>query len=112
MPRRTWQEKLGIRKLSKRERVQVRQDIWDSERKKIVGKLCVDYNSLSGDSISGGICPRKDISDYLWKKGMEESKETIMEIERKSKSVAPLYSKGGYQYITPGSDPTTIGKKI
>jgi len=34
------------------------------------------------------------------------------EIERKKKRTAPLYNKGGYQYISDSEDPTTIGRKI
>lgn len=34
------------------------------------------------------------------------------EIALKKQRVAPLYNKGGYQYISDGEDLTTIGKKI
>lgn len=42
----------------------------------------------------------------------EREKIAQEEIERKKKRVAPLYSKGGYQYITDYEDLTTIGKKV
>jgi len=35
-------------------------------------------------------------------------KETV----RKSKRIAPLYSKGAYQYITDKTDLTVLGRKI
>lgn len=41
----------------------------------------------------------------------KESLEVQREILEKAKRTAPAYSKGGYQYITPGADLTDIGKK-
>lgn len=34
------------------------------------------------------------------------------EIEKKKKRIAPLYNKGGLQYITDDTDLTTVGRKI
>lgn len=42
----------------------------------------------------------------------DETEQTVQEIERKKNQMAPLYSKGAYQYITAGSDKTEIGRKI
>lgn len=42
----------------------------------------------------------------------EREREAQVEIARKKKRVAPLYNKGGYQYLGDDVDPTTIGKKI
>lgn len=41
----------------------------------------------------------------------KESPETQKEILAKAKRLAPAYSKGAYQYITPGSDVVDLGKK-
>lgn len=41
----------------------------------------------------------------------EREKRAQQEIARKKMSVAPLYNKGGYQYITPETDPKTLGRK-
>ena len=41
----------------------------------------------------------------------KESAATQKEIIAKSKRLAPAYSKGAYQYITPGSDIADLGKK-
>lgn len=41
----------------------------------------------------------------------KESAATQKEIIAKSKRLAPAYSKGAYQYITPGSDIVDLGKK-
>lgn len=41
----------------------------------------------------------------------KESAATQKEIIAKSKRLAPAYSKGAYQYITPGSDVADLGKK-
>ena len=50
------------------------------------------------------------IYEHLWKKDRQETKETVNEIQRKAKSIAPAYSKGSYQYIT--GDVKTLGRKI
>lgn len=42
----------------------------------------------------------------------ERERIAQQEIERKKLRVAPHYSKGAYQYITDGTDLTTLGKKI
>lgn len=41
-----------------------------------------------------------------------ESLQTIEAIKTKANSTAPLYSKGAYQYITPKTNTTEIGKKL
>lgn len=43
----------------------------------------------------------------------EQAREEIArrEIERKKKQVGVLYNKGAYQFISPGMDLTTLGKK-
>ena len=41
----------------------------------------------------------------------KESPKTQKEILAKAKRLAPAYSKGAYQYITPGSDVVDLGKK-
>lgn len=60
--------------------------------------------------VGGGF--KSDIDDYRWKKGSKEEPETIASIEQKKKQIAPAYSKGAYQYITPGANPSEIGRKL
>lgn len=55
--------------------------------------------------VSGGY--RTGVMDNLHK----ETAEVRKAILDKANRVAPAYSKGGYQYITPGTDLTDIGKK-
>ena len=55
---------------------------------------------------------KRSVEDYKWKRDREESAATIAEIERKKKKVAPVYNKGAVQYLTDGTDPATIGRKI
>ena len=55
---------------------------------------------------------KRSILDYRWKKDAQETSQTIAEIEKKAKRIAPAYSKGSDQYITDGADITTIGRKI
>lgn len=65
------------------------------------------------DVIPGGIAAKRDkLNDHKWKRGAEETKETIKEIQNKAARTAPAYSKGAYQYITDGADTKTLGRKI
>jgi hypothetical protein len=60
--------------------------------------------------VSGGF--KRSVDDYKWRRGREESTDTIKEIERKKSRVAPAFNKGANQYITDGTDPTFLGRKI
>lgn len=42
----------------------------------------------------------------------QESQSTIDAIKEKANSTAPLYSKGAYQYVTPKTNTTEIGRKL
>lgn len=55
---------------------------------------------------------KKSVDDWQWKRDREESAETIAAIERKKKQVAPAYNKGATMYITEGTDPASLGRKI
>lgn len=55
---------------------------------------------------------KRSVEDYKWKRDREESAATIAEIERKKTRVAPGWNKGAVQYLTDGTDPATIGRKI
>ena len=50
---------------------------------------------------------KKGIMENLHKEDPKVQKEILAKAAR----TAPAYSKGGYQYITPGADLTDIGKK-
>lgn len=62
------------------------------------------------NSVGNGF--KRSVDDYKWKRDREESISTIKEIERKKTRVAPAYNKGAVQYLTDGTDPATIGRKI
>lgn len=70
----------------------------------------VEASHETSDKIDGG-CFRKDDKAYMWKRGSEESYDTIKEIENKKKRIASLFNKGGLQYVTPETDAKTIGRK-
>ena len=70
------------------------------------------YRRVTSDAIPGGGGYKKSVEDYKWRRDSEESRATIEEIERKKKCLAPLYSKGAVQYVTAGTDPRYIGKKV
>jgi hypothetical protein len=69
-----------------------------------------NVGTLSNSIPSSGF--RRSIDDYKWRRGAEESPGTIKEIERKKTRIAPAYNKGAVQYISDGTDPTTLGRKI
>ena len=62
------------------------------------------------NSVGNGF--KRSVEDYKWKRDREETVATIKEIERKKTRIAPIYSKGAAQYLTDGTDPATIGRKI
>jgi hypothetical protein len=72
----------------------------------------LERKSLAPLSNSVGNGFKRSVEDYKWKRDREESAATIAEIERKKKKVAPAYNKGAVQYLTDGTDPATIGRKI
>ena len=57
------------------------------------------------NSVGNGF--KKGIMENLHK----ESPEVQKEIMAKAARTAPAYSKGAYQYITPGADLTDVGRK-
>lgn len=61
---------------------------------------------------------KKTVFDSDWKHTYKDDPQmaareqaAIQAAKDKSKRIAPAYSKGAYQYITPGSDLSDIGKK-
>jgi len=71
-----------------------------------------EVKKLSPLSNSVGNGFKRSVDDYKWKRDREETVATIKEIERKKTRVAPIYSKGPVQYLTEGTDPNTLGKKV
>jgi len=69
----------------------------------------MDFNILSSRDEPGGIAEYRSVMDP--RSLAAESKETRDAIIAKSRCLAPAYSKGAYQYVTPGMDPTDLGKK-
>lgn len=72
-------------------------------------RIVKDLPPLS-NSVGNGF--KRSVEDYKWKRDREESAATIKEIERKKTKIAPAYNKGAVQYLTDGTDPATIGRKI
>ena len=72
-------------------------------------------------SLGNGFAPivaKRSVFDSAWRKDYEDDPlmaereaMALQEAEEKKKRIAPAYSKGAYQYITPGSDLKDIGKK-
>ena len=55
---------------------------------------------------------KKSVDDWKWKRDRTESLETITEIERKKKQIAPAFNKGPTMYISEGMDPKSLGRKV
>ena len=53
----------------------------------------------------------RDPLEHKWKKGKEETPETVEEIERKAKRIGIAYNKGAYQYIDSAETAKHLGKK-
>ena len=68
-----------------------------------------DFRITNPYELSNGVGNgfKKGIMENLHKESLEVQREIL----EKAKRTAPAYSKGGYQYITPGADLTDIGKK-
>ena len=81
--------------------------------KKFSYSLAVESNAAPmANTIPGGIAAKRDVlNDHKWKRDRQESAATVKAIEEKAMRTAPAFSKGAYQYITNGSDPTDLGKK-
>ena len=82
---------------------------WKSEYS---DSLKVDRSTKHHDSASviagpASACANRSIMANLHK----ESEEVREEILRKASRTAPLYNKGGYQYISDGTDLSDVGKK-
>jgi hypothetical protein len=66
----------------------------------------------TSDTIPAGVCAKTSIDDWKWKKTLpEENAKTADAIDRKKKQVGIAYNKGSYQFLTEGTDTTTLGKK-
>jgi hypothetical protein len=55
-------------------------------------------------------CSRKSVMDPLFLE--KESPEVREKIIEKSRKIAPAYNKGAVQYVTDGTDLSTLGRKI
>ena len=82
------------------------------ERPNNMPDLSVEQRTSPCSNSIPGYGFKRSVDDYKWKRDKEESAATIAEIERKKTRVAPAYNKGATQYITEGTDPTHLGRKI
>ena len=82
-------------------------------KKEFVGNVRIntrpDLTTSNPYQLSNGVGNgyKKGIMENLHK----ESPEVQKEIMAKANRTAPAYSKGAYQYITPGADLSDVGKK-
>jgi hypothetical protein len=62
-----------------------------------------------GDGVGSAVIPAQPVYEG---KMAEREREAQKEIAWKKTCVAPVCNKSNYIYITPGMDPTTLGRKI
>lgn len=72
-----------------------------------VSKSCA---KLSNNIPSNGF--KRQLDDYRWKRNVAEKQETIAEVERKKKRIAPYTNKGAYMYVTDEDDKRSLGRKV
>lgn len=65
------------------------------------------YPSVDSGHI-GAVHTKTIMDPKLWQ---SESAETVAAIKHKAMCIAPAYSKGAYQYVSAGTDPTDLGRK-
>ena len=65
---------------------------------------------LSNNIPSNGF--KRQLDDYRWKRNVAEKQETIAEVERKKKRIAPYTNKGAYMYVTDEDDKRSLGRKV
>jgi hypothetical protein len=65
------------------------------------------YKSLAGTVLDKPDTFAFEVDDFEMREKLAQ-----VEIERKKKRIAPLYNKGGLQYITDDMDLTTLGRKV
>jgi len=81
-----------------------------AKSRKLDPKWTTETKSLPPLSNKVGNGLKNDIWEKI-RKG-QETPETIEEIKAKATRIAPAYNKGPLQYVTPGMDPKTLGRKI
>jgi hypothetical protein len=88
---------------------------YTKRRRPVVGfpDLKVENRNVAdlSDAIPGNGYKRS-VDDWRWKRDRIESADTVKEIERKRKSLAPAYNKGPVMLVTDGMDPASLGRKI
>lgn len=86
--------------------------------RKLKQVVTVDRN---GPQVSNGFAPggaKKSVFDSEWQRTYEDDPQmaerervALVQAEAKKKRIAPAYSKGAYQYITPSSNLSDLGNK-
>jgi hypothetical protein len=58
----------------------------------------------TSDRVPGSVPARDLLHAHRWKRGAEETSETIMAMRRKATQIAPAYNKGALQYLPGGKE--------
>lgn len=92
------------------EQIKLKKTVDKNWKTEYTNSMMVDRSTRNYDQkqFTAGDCSKRDIMTNLHK----EKPEVREEILQKAKRTAPLYSKGGYQYITDGTSLKEIGKKL
>ena len=58
----------------------------------------------TSDCVPGPVSAKDLLHAHRWKRGAEETSETVKAMRRKATQIAPAYNKGGLQYLPGGID--------
>ncbi len=58
----------------------------------------------TSDRVPGPVSARDLLHAHRWKRGAQETSETVKAMRRKATQIAPAYNKGGLQYLPGGMD--------
>jgi hypothetical protein len=58
----------------------------------------------TSDCIPGPVSAKDLLHAHRWKRGAQETSETVKAMRRKATQIAPAYNKGGLQYLPGGID--------
>lgn len=101
-----WQRKHGIDPTSRKKRVLPLESLTLTSTSYV--RETPHYPSRTTLTQPHATARRRSVLDSL----ATERPEIADEIRRKATATAPAYNKGAYQYITPETDLTTLGRKV
>lgn len=110
-----WLKKHKPKKISKSQQEKINQKYWDDKNKRIDPRVReVTISSIPFLQRVAALNPIVALPKLRYEDEILAKREELaqLEIAEKRKCVAPHYNKGPVQYVTPGIDLHTLGKKV